>query len=87
MPELSDSHNGITLNAGREGGMLDEGDVSRGLELSSQESESDILAVCGDKGKAWWRAKLPFPANISETRRGGEPGWSLDRDTIPDRLS
>ena len=67
--------------------MLEEGEVSRDLELSIQESESDILAPCGDKGSPWWRAKLPFPANLSETRRGEDTGCSLDSDIIPDRLS
>ena len=54
VPELSDSQSGITRNAGREGGMLEEGEVSRDLELSSQESESDILAPCGDNGRPGW---------------------------------
>ena len=55
VPELSDSQSGITRNAGREGGMLEEGEVSRDLELSSQESESDILAPWGDNGRpGWW---------------------------------
>lgn len=41
----SDSHSGITRNAGKEGGMLEEGEVSRDRELSSQESESEALVV------------------------------------------
>ena len=45
MPELSDSHKGMTLKAGRLGGMLELGDVSLDRELSSQESESDKLAA------------------------------------------
>ena len=45
VPELSDSHSGITRKAGRLGGMLELGEVSRDLELSIQESESERLAL------------------------------------------
>lgn len=46
MPELSDSaHRGITLKAGRLGGILELGEVSLDLELSIHESESDMLAA------------------------------------------
>lgn len=48
MPELSDSQRGITLKAGRLGGILELGEVSLDRELSIQESESDILAPCED---------------------------------------
>ena len=44
VPELSDSHRGITLKAGRLGGILELGEVSRDRELSIQESESERLA-------------------------------------------
>jgi len=44
VPELSDSQRGITLKAGRLGGILELGEVSLDLELSIQESESDIFA-------------------------------------------
>jgi len=44
VPELSDSQSGMTLNAGKPGGMLlEEGDVSLDRELSIQESESDMF--------------------------------------------
>ena len=45
MPELSDSQSGMTLKAGRLGGMEEEGDVSRDRELSNQESESELLPL------------------------------------------
>ena len=41
VPEDSDSQSGITRNAGRLGGIDDEGDVSLLRLLSIQESESD----------------------------------------------
>lgn len=40
------SHKGITRKAGSDGGILDEGDVSLDLELSSHESESDGFNGC-----------------------------------------
>jgi len=43
VPELSDSQSGITRNAGIDGGILEDGEVSLDLELSIQESESEIL--------------------------------------------
>ena len=44
VPELSDSQRGITLKAGRLGGMEELGEVSLDLELSIQLSESERLA-------------------------------------------
>ena len=45
VPELSDSQRGITLKAGRLGGILELGEVSLDRELPSQESESERLAA------------------------------------------
>ncbi len=45
---LSDSQSGITLKAGRLGGIEEEGEVSRDLELSNHESESELLFPVGE---------------------------------------
>ena len=82
MPELSDSQRGITLKAGRLGGILELGEVSLDLELSIQESESDILAPCEDKPRPW-RGKVPFPVYLSEVRRGEDIGCSEWSDITP----
>lgn len=78
VPELSDSHRGMTLNAGSPGGMLlEEGDVSLDLELSIQESESDMfwlwLASCGS-GRAGL-LEYPPPPVLSLRRDCGDIGW------------
>jgi hypothetical protein len=46
----------MTLKAGRLGGMEEEGEVSRDRELSSQESESELLPF--PEGEDSWRLLL-----------------------------
>ena len=75
MPELSDSQSGMTLKAGRLGGMLELGEVSLDLELPSQESESDRFAATAAAPDIVpyplvCRGRVPVPLYLSGFSRG-----------------
>ena len=85
MPEDSDSQRGITLKAGRLGGMEEEGEVSLLLLLSIQESESEAGAAgCwAPRRPSPARGRVPFlPSNRSPPGRG-EAGWEA-RESTPE---
>ena len=88
VPELSDSHRGITLNAGRLGGILELGEVSLDRELPSQESESDRFAATAAAPDivpypVVCRARLPVPLYLSGFSCGDAICWSELSDNIP----
>ena len=75
VPELSDSHRGMTLKAGRLGGILELGLVSLDRELPSQESESDRFAATAAAPDIVpyplvCRGRVPVPLYLSGFSRG-----------------
>ena len=87
VPEVSDSHSGITLKAGRLGGIEEDGEVSLLRLLSTQASESETFPAGGG---GWDRRDNPDLGNVPlldsylSLASLGEAGWEEETDIIPE---